>query len=106
MAGINRTQRKPGIGIVVIMDRQPDLFQVVGALGAPSGFASLLNCGQQQGDQHRDNRDHHQKFNQRESRSRQTGTWHGSLLQWVGPTGDLEKHHPNRWLATDWWLAK
>jgi len=55
--------------VMVIVQRQPDLLQVVLALCASSGFASLLNRWQQQGYQNGDDRNHHQQFNQRKSPS-------------------------------------
>jgi hypothetical protein len=48
---------------VVIVKRQSDLLQVVGALGSPGGFAGRLHRGKQQGDQNADNRDDDQQLN-------------------------------------------
>jgi hypothetical protein len=46
---------------------QSDLFQVVDALGSAGRLASGLHGGQQERDQYRDNGDHDQKLDQRES---------------------------------------
>src|SRR5262249_61357237 len=42
------------IGALVVVQRQADLLEVVGALGAPGGLARRLGGGQQKGDQDRD----------------------------------------------------
>ena len=44
-----------------------ELLQVVRALGPTGRLAGRLDGGQQEGDQDRDDRDHHQQFDQRES---------------------------------------
>jgi hypothetical protein len=46
---------------------QAELLEVVGALEAASRFPRRLNGRQQETDQHRDDRDHDQKLDQRES---------------------------------------
>jgi len=46
---------------------QADLLQVVDALRPPRGLARRLDGRQEQGDQHGDDRDHHQKLDQRET---------------------------------------
>ena len=60
-------RREQIIGIHVIVDRQADLLQVVGALGPPRRFACGLHRRQEQGDQDCDDRDHHQQLDERES---------------------------------------
>ena len=45
---------------------QPDLFQVVQALDAAARFPGRLHGGQQEPDEHADDRDHHEKLGQRE----------------------------------------
>jgi hypothetical protein len=55
---------------VEVVQRQPELLEVVGALGACRGPANLLHGGQQQPDQDRDDRDHDQQFDQREATPR------------------------------------
>jgi hypothetical protein len=40
------------------------LLEVVLALSASSGFPGLLNGGEQQGDENRDDGDHHQQFDE------------------------------------------
>jgi hypothetical protein len=52
-----------------------DLFEVVGTLGAGRRFANLLDGGQQQADQYRDDGDYHQQFDQGEA----TVSVHGLL---------------------------
>src|SRR5690606_7341152 len=49
-----------------VMDRQGQLLEVVLALRAASGLACLLNGGQEQGDEDRDNSDHDQQFDEGE----------------------------------------
>ena len=51
------------------MQSQADLLEVVGALSPPGRLTGRLHGGQQQGDQNRDDRDHHQQFDQGESAS-------------------------------------
>ncbi len=53
--------------IQVVVQRQAELFQVVFALSAAGGFPRLLHCGQEQGNQDRDNRDDHEQLNQRKA---------------------------------------
>ena len=52
---------------MVVVQGQADLLEVVAALAAPRRLAGGLHGRQQQGDQHRDDRDDHQKFDQSES---------------------------------------
>ena len=47
------------------MQGQADLLEVVGALSPSRGLASRLDRRQEQGDQDRDDRDHHQQLDQR-----------------------------------------
>ena len=54
---------------VVVVHRQADLLEVVDALHAPGRLPRRLHGGQEQRDQDRDDRDHDQQFDQRESRS-------------------------------------
>ena len=49
---MNLARRKDTMGVVVIVERQSDLLEVVFALRASCGFTSLLDCRQQQGNQH------------------------------------------------------
>ena len=55
--------------VLVIVQGQADLLEVVDALDPPRRLAGRLDGRQQQGDQDRDDRDHHQQFDQREGRS-------------------------------------
>src|SRR5207244_6655372 len=78
---------------------QRDLFDVVDALGSSSGLAGRLDCGEQESDEDRDDRDHHQQFNERES-----ATAHASYLPremrrrgdekaaLPGPASDIKGH--------------
>ena len=52
---------------VIVVQREPDLLQVVDALRPPGGLAGRLHGGQEQGDQDGDDRDHHQQFDQGET---------------------------------------
>ena len=54
------------MGVVVVVKRQPQLLQMILALCSASRFTSLLNGREQEGDEDRDDRDHHQHFNERE----------------------------------------
>ena len=49
------------------MHSQADLLEIVDALGSPSGLAGGLDGGKQKRDEHGDDRDHHQKLNERET---------------------------------------
>jgi len=60
-------QRKAIVGIDVVMHRQPDLFQVVLALGAAGGFAGLLDSGKKKGDQNSNDRNDDKQLDQREA---------------------------------------
>jgi hypothetical protein len=48
------------------VEGQPDLFEIVGTLRALSGFAHLLDRGDEQADQDRNDRNDHQQFDQGE----------------------------------------
>lgn len=50
---------KEAVGAVIVVQRQPDLLEVVLALRAASGLARHLHRWQQQRDQHGNDRDHH-----------------------------------------------
>ena len=63
---------------MVVVDGQADLLEVVDALRPPGRLAGRLHGGQQQGDQDRDDRDHHQELDEREAATK-TGL-HGNLL--------------------------
>jgi hypothetical protein len=52
---------------MIVVQRQAQLFHVVAALRAAGRFTRLLDRGQQQGDQDRNDRDHHQQLNERKS---------------------------------------
>ncbi len=59
--------REHADAVLVIEQRDADLLEIVHALGPASSFASSLHCGQEQSDEDRDNRDHDQQLNERES---------------------------------------
>ena len=54
------------MGVVIVVHRQADLLQVVGALHPAGRLARRLHGRQQQGDQHADDRDHDEQFDQGE----------------------------------------
>ena len=56
----------------VIVARQTDLLEVVGALGAPRCLACRLHGGKQQGNENRDDGDDHKQFDQREAGTSRT----------------------------------
>jgi hypothetical protein len=67
--GLGQVEQRPAgqeaVRVVVVVAGQPDLLEVVGALHAVGGVADLLDRGQQQADQDRDDRHHHQEFDER-----------------------------------------
>ena len=77
VAGTGKSQAKSrgkhAVTIVVIVQCKPDLLEIVLALNATSRLARLLDGRQQQGDQHRDDRDDHQQFDQRKSDTARLG---------------------------------
>ena len=87
-----RTPRKRQVDVVVIVHCQPDLLQVVFALGATSGRASLLNGRKQQRNQDRYDGDHDQQFDQCEPRRiREDENNMGQLLR---KPKDMDTHTP------------
>jgi hypothetical protein len=56
---------------VIILQRQTVLLQVVTTLRSPRRFARSLHCRQEQRDQDANDRDYHQKFDQRKSNATQ-----------------------------------
>ncbi len=77
---IDHTGRQHLEAHIIVVQRDPDLNQVVLALRSPRGFSGLLNGGQKQRHKNGDDGDHHQKFNQREATL--TGTPPGGQRQW------------------------
>ena len=69
---------------MIIVQRQPDLLQVVGALGTSSRLARRLHRGQQERDQHRDDGNDNEQFNQREPSS-------GTVFHGISPGENNEK---------------
>src|SRR5690606_25032412 len=65
VGGHRKGERRVNVQIVV--QRQPDLFEVIFALRAASGFSGLLHRRQQQSDEDRDDGDHHEQFDQCET---------------------------------------
>src|SRR4029453_4930135 len=66
-AGVNTIdgeRRKSIERVVVIVEGQPDLLQIVLALGAAGRLPRLLHGRQQERDEHADDGDHDQKLNQ------------------------------------------
>jgi len=55
---------------VVVVQRQADLFEVVGAAHAGGGLADLLDGGEEEADQDGDDRYHLQQLDQREGAAR------------------------------------
>ena len=55
------------LGIVEVMHRQTNLFEVIGTLHSPSGFAGCLYGGKQKGDQHSDDGDDDEEFDEGET---------------------------------------
>jgi hypothetical protein len=52
---------------MIVVHSQTNLLEIVFALSTTSGLASLLNRRKQKRDQNGDDRDNHQKFDQRET---------------------------------------
>ncbi len=57
-------RRAHAVRPLIIVNGDADLFEIVVALSPPRGFASRLNSGEQQRNQHRDDRDDDQQFDQ------------------------------------------
>lgn len=55
-----------GVNVVVVVECESNLFEVIFALSSASGFAGLLNGGEQEGDENGDDCDDNQQFDQRE----------------------------------------
>jgi hypothetical protein len=66
-SGLVLAGRQAVVGTLEIMQGQTDLFQMVDALRPPSRLAGGLHRGQQQRDQHTDNRNHDQQLDQRKA---------------------------------------
>ncbi len=66
---------KHALDAVVVVQGEPDLFEVVGALGAGGRFPDLLDGREQQADEDRDDGDHNEQLDQREG-----ATLHGRTL--------------------------
>ena len=55
------------MNIVIVVQRDADLFQIAFALSPSGGFTGLLYGRKQKRDEDGDDRDHHQKLNERKS---------------------------------------
>ena len=66
---VNRliTRRERAVAVCVTRHSKANLFEIVHTGSPPRLLARSLNSGQQQGDQDRDDRDHHQELDQREA---------------------------------------
>ena len=67
----NPTLWKRLIGVVVVVQRQANLFEIVLALRPPRRLTSLLHGRQQQRNQDSNNRDHDEQFDQGEATTRE-----------------------------------
>src|SRR3712207_7936749 len=67
---IRRPPRSTLFPYTTLFRSQPDLLEVVGARDTGRGLARLLDGGQQQSDQHRDDRNDHQQLDEREAEAR------------------------------------
>ena len=67
------------VGIVIIVGRQPDLFQVVCAAHAIGSLADFLDRGQQEADQNADDGDDNKQFDQGKGSARGWSS-HGACL--------------------------
>ena len=56
---------KFAVGGMIIVQPNPHLSKVIGALGPPRSFSSRLHGRQEQRDEDGNDRDHHQKLNER-----------------------------------------
>src|SRR5262249_43958207 len=70
--------------VVIMVQRQADLFEVVGALGPAGGLASLLDGRHEQPDEDGNDGDDHQQLDQRERRPTER-TVHDRLLPGASP---------------------
>jgi hypothetical protein len=57
------------VAVVIVVHGDPQLLQIVLAGRPVGGLAHLLDGGDKQPDQDRNDRNHHQQFNQREARA-------------------------------------
>jgi len=73
---LEAAQREDGVRGEVVVHGQPQLLEVVRALGSPGRFARRLHGGQEQRDQDGNDRDHDQQFDQSKS-AHGAVSWHG-----------------------------
>lgn len=79
--------RKLVVDIVIVVERQPELLQIVLALRPAGGLACLLNGGEEQGDQDGDDCNHHQELDQ----CKATTSWKKPVwCHWAGFLGGRE----------------
>ena len=71
------------MAVEVVLNRQPDLLHVVFALNPSGCFSRLLNCWQQQSNQNRDDRDHHQEFDESKTSTPGCGLPKGFRIHWA-----------------------
>jgi hypothetical protein len=63
--------------VEIVVNGQPQLLEIVLALGATGGLASLLDSRQKQGHEDSNDGDHHQELDEGESRSAAGNGGHG-----------------------------
>jgi hypothetical protein len=78
-----RAQGKLAAGIGIVEQRQGDLLEIVGTGCAAGGFASGLDCREQQRDQQANDRDHDEQLDEREA-----GVFSRADVQWLNPSDD------------------
>ena len=66
VCGRGTNRREIQIRIVIVLQRKPNLFEIVRALHTTSRLARRLNRRQKETNQDTDNGDNHQEFNERE----------------------------------------
>src|SRR6516164_10618832 len=73
------------LGVMVVMCREGDLLEVVGAGDAVGRFAYLLHRRHEEADEHRNDGNYHQQFDQGEARHSLglEGLEHGNFSFWV-----------------------
>src|SRR5262245_51001658 len=90
---VHASRRQKAIGVLEVVDREPDLLEIVLALRAGGRLANFLNGRQQEADQDGDDGDYDQQLDQRECGATACDGVHelwlcGVSVGWTG-TGQL-----------------
>src|SRR5262249_46653655 len=101
-AEVPPASREELVRVVVVVEGQADLLEIVGTLGPGRRLPHFLDGRQEQADEDRDDRDHHQQLNEREAWTRNLRNGSAWLHRCPRTKSPLARN-PHAGLGTEWW---